>query len=83
MKGRTPVNMVCPDCRSKMIKAYKGWLCPNGECYLIRVKGHHLWGRAKRIEREARPRERPLSGEELRNLMEPYLTPGVERLLNE
>ena len=82
MRGRSPASVVCPDCGSKMLKGYKGWLCLNEECSLIRVRGHHLWGRAERVEREARPRLRPLSREELRTLLEPYMTPGVERLLN-
>jgi len=81
MKGRAPVNMACPDCGYLMTKAYKGWLCPNGECSLIRVRGHPLWGRVERVYREARPRLRPLSREELRTLLEPYLTPSVLKQL--
>ena len=75
--------MVCPDCGGKMVKGHKGWrVCPDKECSLIR-KRERLRGKAERVEREARPRLRPLSGEEVRSLLEPYLTPDVERLLNE
>jgi len=75
--------MVCPDCGGKMVKDHKGWcVCPDREFSLIR-KRRYLRGKAERVEREARPRLRPLSREKLRILMEPYLTPDVERLLNQ
>jgi len=48
--------LLAPDYGRLMTKAYKGWLCPNGECSLIRVRGHPLWRRVERVYREARPR---------------------------
>jgi len=81
LRGRAPLSVTCPDCGRVLSKARKGWECAGLECSVIRIRCSSPWTEPRRIERAARPRTRPLSGEELRSLLEPYLTPGVERLL--
>ena len=59
--------------------------CLNPGCQVYSVKGGSKgrgWG-PERIVWCSRLRLKPLSREELRSLLEPYLTPGVERLLEQ
>ena len=78
LRGRSLAPLVkCPDCGAWMVKGPKGWrVCPDEECSLIRKRGRQR-GRPEKVEREARSRVKPLSEEELRLLLEPYMTPIV------
>jgi len=72
----------CPVCGGRLTA--KGD-CLNPGCQVYNVKGGsrgRKWG-PERIVWCSRPRLKPLSNEELRSLLEPYLTPSVEKLLNE
>lgn len=61
--------------------------CMNSDCQVYSVKGGSRgrgrgWG-PESIVWCSRPRLKPLSNEELRSLLKPYLTPDVERLLDQ
>ena len=57
----------------------------NSDCQVYKVKGgsRGRGGVPESIVWCSRPRLKPLSREELRSLLEPYLTPGVEKLLEQ
>lgn len=79
---QTPLRRRCPVCGGRL--THNGG-CPNSGCQVYKVKGGAK-GRGwapKRIVWCSRPRLKPLSNEELRSLLEPYLTPTVERLLEQ
>ncbi|MBA7625367.1 hypothetical protein ES703_32796 [subsurface metagenome] len=72
----------CPVCGGRITA--KGD-CLNSGCQVYSVKGGAT-GRGRGPERIvwcSSPRLKPLSNEEVRSLLEPYLTPSVERLLNQ
>ena len=72
----------CPVCGDRLTHK-RG--CLNSDCQVYSVKGGSR-GRgqgSKNIIWCSRPRLKPLSKEELRSLLEPYLTPGVEKLLEQ
>ena len=77
---RTPSKRKCPVCEGRI--TIKGD-CLNSGCLVYSVKGGYRGrgGGPERIVWCSSPRLKPLSNEELRSLLEPYLTPGVERLL--
>lgn len=81
-ESKTPSKRRCPVCGGRLTT--KGD-CLNPGCQVYSVKGG-TGGRRRGPERIvwcSSPRLNPLSNEELRTLMEPYLTPSVERLLNQ
>ena len=70
----------CPACGGRLTT--KGD-CLNPGCQVYNVKGGYRgrgWG-PERMVWCSRPMLKPLSNEELRSQLEPYLTPGVEKLL--
>ena len=77
-----PLKRRCPVCGGRL--NHKGD-CLKPGCQVYKVKGGT--GRKRRGPERigwcSNPRLKPLSNEELRNLMEPYLTPGVEKLLEQ
>ena len=77
---KTPLKRKCPACGGRLTQ--KGD-CLNSGCQVYRVKGGTRGGGwiPERIVWCSRPRLKPLSQAELRSLLEPYLTPDVERLL--
>ena len=77
----TPSKRRCPVCGGRITA--KGD-CLNPGCQVYSVKGGSTGRRGgpERIVWCSSPRLKPLSNEEVRSLMEPYLTPSVERLLN-
>ena len=79
---KTPLKRQCPVCGGRITA--KGD-CLNSGCLVYCVKGGAT-GRRRgpgRIVWCSSPRPKPLSNEEVRSLLEPYLTPDVERLLNQ
>ena len=81
-KRQIPLERKCPVCEGRLM--HKGD-CLNPGCQVYSVKGgtRGRGGGPERIVWCSRPRLKPLSREELRSLLEPYLTPGVERLLKQ
>ena len=81
-EGKSPFKMRCPVCGGRITA--KGD-CLNPGCQVYKIKGGYKGRRGGpgRIVWCSSPRPKPLSNEELRTLMEPYLTPSVERLLNQ
>jgi len=77
---KPPLKERCPVCGGRL--ATKGDCLKLG-CQVYKVKGGTRGKRRgpERIVWCSSPRLKPLSNEELRSLLEPYLTPGVERLL--
>ena len=80
-ESQNPSKRRCPVCGGRIVA--KGD-CLNPGCLVYSVKGGHRGrgGGPKRIVWCSSPRLKPLSNAEVRILMEPYLTPDVERLLN-
>ena len=84
LEGRTKSKGRCPGCGGRL--THKGD-CLSPGCQVYRVKeGSRGRGRGwspKSVVWCSEPRLKPLSREELRSLLEPYLTPDVERLLEQ
>ena len=72
----------CPVCGGRLTNNRD---CLNSGCQVYSVKGGHRGrgGGPERVVWCSSPRLKPLSNEELRSLLEPYLTPDVERLLSQ
>ena len=81
-EGQSPSKRRCPVCEGRL--THKGD-CLNPDCQVYRVeKGSRGRGWVpENIVWCSRPRLKPLTREELRSLLEPYLTPSVERLLEQ
>ncbi|MBA7603326.1 hypothetical protein ES703_10433 [subsurface metagenome] len=79
---QTPLRRRCPVCGNRLTT--KGG-CLNSDCLVYSIKGGSRGrGRgSKNIVWCSSPRLKPLSTEEVRSLLEPYLTPDVERLLEQ
>ena len=75
-----PLKRRCPACGGLLM--HKGD-CLNPDCQVYRVEGGSRGTTPKRTVLCSEPRLKPLTREELRSLLEPYLTPSVERLLEQ
>ena len=77
-----PLKRKCPVCGCRL--THKG-SCLNPDCYVFSVRGDSRGrgGFPRRIVLCSEPRLKPLTREELRSLLEPYLTPSVEKLLEQ
>ena len=81
-EGQKTSKRLCPVCGGRL--THNGG-CLNPGCLVYSVKGVSR-GRGwspKSIVWCSRPRLKPLSREELRSLLKPYLTPDVKRLLEQ
>ena len=79
---QTPLKRRCPVCGGRLTA--KGD-CLNSGCQVYKIRGGSTGRRGgpERIVWCSSPRPKPLSNEEVRSLLEPYLTPDVERLLEQ